>query len=50
MARKGRKSNKSKIVDGLYFTGEVIDVDGDCGGYNLTWAIYSALLVSDKLR
>ena len=41
---------QSKIVDGLYFTGEVIDVDGDCGGYNLTWAIYSALLVSDKLR
>lgn len=28
----------SKITDGLYFTGEVIDVDGICGGYNLQWA------------
>lgn len=41
---------QSKIVNGLYFTGEVLDVDGDCGGYNLTWAVYSALHVSDKLR
>lgn len=23
---------------GLYFTGEVLDIDGDCGGYNLQWA------------
>ena len=22
----------------LYITGEVLDVDGDCGGYNLQWA------------
>ena len=27
---------------GLYFTGEVLDVDGICGGYNLTWAYTSA--------
>ncbi len=25
-------------VPGLYFTGEVVDVDGTCGGYNLQWA------------
>ncbi len=24
--------------DGLYFAGEVLDIDGDCGGYNLQWA------------
>lgn len=41
---------ESKIHKGLYFTGEVLDVDGDCGGYNLTWAIYSALLVAKMLR
>jgi len=22
----------------LYFTGEIIDIDGTCGGYNLQWA------------
>lgn len=29
---------ESTIVEGLYFAGEVIDVDGTCGGYNLQWA------------
>ena len=29
---------KSRIVSGLYFAGEILDVDGMCGGYNLTWA------------
>lgn len=29
---------ESKIVKNIYFTGEVLDVDGDCGGYNLQWA------------
>lgn len=29
---------ESKICRGLYFAGEVIDVDGICGGYNLQWA------------
>jgi predicted Rossmann fold flavoprotein len=29
---------ESKVVKGLYFTGELLDVDGDCGGYNLQWA------------
>lgn len=29
---------ESKYVKNLYFTGEVIDVDGKCGGYNLQWA------------
>jgi len=29
---------ESKIVEGLYFAGEVIDIDGACGGYNLQWA------------
>lgn len=29
---------ESKLVQGLYFAGEVVDVDGMCGGYNLQWA------------
>ncbi|HEX37518.1 MAG TPA: NAD(P)/FAD-dependent oxidoreductase [Candidatus Cloacimonetes bacterium] len=29
---------ESKIVPGLYFAGEVIDIHGDSGGYNLAWA------------
>ena len=29
---------ESKLVKGLYFAGEILDVDGICGGYNLQWA------------
>lgn len=29
---------ESKLVPGLYFAGEIIDLDGICGGYNLQWA------------
>ena len=29
---------ESRYVPGLYFAGEILDVDGMCGGYNLTWA------------
>ncbi len=29
---------QSKIVPGLYFAGEIMNVDGICGGYNLQWA------------
>ena len=29
---------ESKSVPGLYACGEVLDIDGDCGGYNLQWA------------
>ena len=36
---------ESKIVPRLYFVGEVLDVDGDCGGYNLGFAWMSGLLV-----
>lgn len=32
---------ESKLVSGLYFAGEMIDVHGDCGGYNLQWAFSS---------
>lgn len=32
---------QSKLVKGLYLVGEYVDVDGDCGGYNLLWAFAS---------
>ncbi len=35
---------ESKLHPGLYFAGEVVDVDGRCGGYNLQWAWSSGIL------
>lgn len=32
------KTLESKLAAGLYFAGELLDVDGPCGGYNLQWA------------
>ncbi len=32
------KTLESRLVEGLYFCGELLDVDGICGGYNLQWA------------
>ena len=29
---------ESKFCPGIYFTGEMLDIDGPCGGYNLQWA------------
>ena len=39
-----QKTMQSKIVDGLYFCGEVVDIDGPCGGYNLQWSFSSGFL------
>ena len=35
---------ESKICKGLFFAGEVMDVDGKCGGYNLHWAFASGFV------
>ncbi len=32
------KTMESKKIRGLYIVGELLDIDGDCGGYNLQWA------------
>lgn len=29
---------ESLLVEGLYFAGEIVDIDGQCGGFNLQWA------------
>lgn len=38
---------ESKLVAGLYLAGEILDVDGICGGYNLQWA-WSSGMVAGK--
>ena len=39
---------ESRLVQGLYACGEVLDIDGDCGGYNLQWAWSSGRLAGDS--
>jgi len=39
---------ESRLVSGLYVCGEVLDVDGDCGGYNLQWAWSSGRLAGSS--
>ena len=39
-------SMQSWMVPGLYACGEVLDIDGDCGGYNLQWAWSSGRLAA----
>ena len=40
---------QSRLVPGLYACGEVLDIDGDCGGYNLQWAWASGRLAGRLL-
>jgi len=41
-----QKSMESKLVKGLYFAGEVLDLDGDTGGYNLQIAFSTGALAA----
>ena len=43
------KTMQSKLVPGLYACGEVLDIDADCGGYNLRWAWASGRLAGKTL-
>lgn len=40
---------QSKLTSNLYFAGEIVDVDGECGGYNLAWAWTSGTLVAQDI-
>jgi len=42
------KTMESKLVPGLFFAGEVLDIDGDCGGYNLQWAWSSGYVAGES--
>ena len=39
----------SRLHEGLYCIGEMLDVDGECGGYNLHWACAGALAAADDI-
>ena len=43
------RTMESKIVRGLYFSGEILDVDGDCGGFNLQWAFSSGSAAAEAI-
>ena len=40
---------ESLVINNLYICGEAVDVDGDCGGYNLQFAFASGLIAGDNL-
>ncbi len=43
------KTLESRLVRGLFFAGEILDVDGPCGGFNLHWAFASGSLAGGGL-
>jgi len=44
------KTMESKLVEGLYFAGEVLDVDGDTGGYNLQAAFSTGIQAAKSIQ
>lgn len=40
----------SKLANGFYIVGEALDVDGDCGGYNLTFAFTSGIIAGRNIK
>ena len=42
------KTMESKLVPKLYIAGEIIDIDGDCGGFNLQWAWSSGYVAGEN--
>ncbi|MFT3984089.1 MAG: NAD(P)/FAD-dependent oxidoreductase [Lachnospiraceae bacterium] len=45
-----KETLESTLVKGLYFAGELIDIHGDCGGYNLQWAWSSGMVAGRLLK
>lgn len=41
---------QSKFADGLYLAGEILDIDGQCGGFNLQWAFSSSACIAEELN
>lgn len=41
---------ESKLLDGLFVTGEALDVDGICGGYNITWAVITGMAAGEGIH
>ncbi len=49
VAQFNPKTMESLDCNGLYAVGEILDIDGDCGGFNLEWAWSSALCAADAI-
>ena len=49
LAEINPKTMESRIVPGLFFSGEVLDIDGDTGGYNLQAAFSTAALAAKRI-
>lgn len=43
------KTMESNIIDNLYFAGEILDIDGICGGYNLSFAIMTGIIAGNSI-
>ena len=43
------KTMMSRENKGLYAIGEILDIDGDCGGFNLRWAWSSAMCAAENI-
>ena len=41
---------ESRLQKGLYIIGEMLDVDGECGGYNLTFAFTSGIVAARSIK
>ncbi len=44
------KTMQSRLINGLYFCGEIMNLDGPCGGYNLQWSFSSGNLAGKLLK
>ena len=44
------KTMQSRLMSGLYLAGELLDVDGPCGGYNLHFAFASAITAAKAIK
>jgi len=49
LGRINQKSMESRLVPHLWFIGEVLDIDGDTGGYNLQAAFSTAVLAAEHI-
>ncbi len=49
LSEVNRQTLESRLVPGLFFCGEVLDIDGDTGGYNIQFALASGFLTGLKL-
>ena len=50
LSETDRSTMESRKVPSLFFCGELLDIDGDTGGYNIQFAISSGFLAATKLR